>query len=288
MTSSRSAPKPSRPDRVNDTNRGVAISLNGRGALVTGSGAGIGRATAVLLARAGATIAVNDIDGARAKDTADEIERERRPARVALPADVTDPEQVEGLIADCVNELGSLDIAVNNVGMLAGLGVRPFIELDADYAHTIVNQNLISSLLCCAAEARVMVAAGRGGVIVNVASGETTRAAPLLSVYGAAKSAVRHLTTSMAVELGPSGIRVLAVAPGTTPTEHVRAAMSQEHLDAIAASVPLQRHCVPEDLANLILLLVSDYASAVTGQFVLADAGAHIALNRPRSAPEPE
>jgi enoyl-[acyl-carrier-protein] reductase (NADH) len=63
--------------------------------------------------------------------------------------------------------------------------------------------------------------------------------------------------------------------------------MSQEHLDAIAASVPLQRHCTPEDLANLILLLASDYASAVTGQFVLADAGAHIALNRPRSAPEP-
>ncbi len=271
---------------ASDSGIGVTISLDGRGALVTGSGAGIGRATALLLARAGAAIAVNDIDGARAKDTADEISSTGGRA-VALPADVTDPEQVEALIAACVEELGSLDIAVNNVGMLAGLGVRPITEIDADYAHTIVNQNLISSLLCCAAESRVMVAAGRGGVIINVASGETTRAAPLLSVYGAAKSAVRHLTTSMAVELGPSGIRVLAVAPGTTATEHVRAAMSQDHLDAIAASVPLQRHCTPEDLANLILLLVSDYASAVTGQFVLADAGAHIALNRPRSAPEP-
>jgi len=91
---------------VNDTNRGVAISLDGRGALVTGSGAGIGRATAVLLARAGAAIAVNDIDGARAKDTADEISASGGRA-VALPADVTDPEQVEGLVADCVNELGS-------------------------------------------------------------------------------------------------------------------------------------------------------------------------------------
>jgi len=269
-----------------DTGVGVTISLDGRGALVTGSGAGIGRATALLLARAGAAIAVNDIDGARAKDTADEISATGARA-VALPADVTDPEQVEALISGCVEELGSLDIAVNNVGMLAGLGVRPITEIDADYAHTIVNQNLISALLCCAAESRVMVAAGRGGVIINVASGETTRAAPLLSVYGAAKSAVRHLTTSMAVELGPSGIRVLAVAPGTTATEHVRAAMSLEHLDAIAASVPLQRHCTPEDLANLILLLASDYASAVTGQFVLADAGGHIALNRPRSAPEP-
>jgi NAD(P)-dependent dehydrogenase (short-subunit alcohol dehydrogenase family) len=266
---------------------GVTISLDGRVALVTGGGAGIGRATAVLLARAGAVVAVNDIDGTRAKDGADEISAAGGRA-VALEADVTDEDQVEALIAGCIEELGGLDIAVNNVGMLAGLGTRAVKALDADYAHTIVNQNLISALLCCAAEARVMVAAGKGGVIINVSSGETTRAAPMLSVYGAAKSAVRHLTQSMAVELGPAGIRVLAVAPGTTPTEHVRAAMSQEHLDAIAASTPLQRHCAPEDLANLILLLASDYAAAVTGQFVLADAGAHIALNRPRSAPAEE
>ena len=120
---------------------------------------------------------------------------------------------------------------------------------------------------------------------MHVSSGETMRSAPMLSVYAASKAAINHLTKSMAVELGPSGIRVLAVAPGTTPTEHIVAAMSQEHLDAIAASTPLQLACTPEHLANLILLLVSDYASAVTGQFVLADMGAHIALQRPASVP---
>jgi NAD(P)-dependent dehydrogenase (short-subunit alcohol dehydrogenase family) len=130
-----------------------------------------------------------------------------------------------------------------------------------------------------------MVAAEHPGVIVHVSSGETMRSAPMLSVYAASKAAINHLTKSMAVELGPSGIRVLAVAPGTTPTEHIRAAMSEEYLDAIAASTPLQRACEPEDLANLILLLVSDYASGVTGQLVLADMGAHIALDRPRSVP---
>ena len=214
--------------------------------------------------------------------TVDEITTSGNRA-VAVPADVTDEAQVEALIASCVDTLGSLDVAVNNVGMLRGLAPRAVVDLDADYVRTIVDQNLTATMLCSAAEARAMVAAGRGGVIVHVSSGETMRSAPMLSVYGAAKAAINHLTKSMAVELGPSGIRVLAVAPGTTPTEHIRAAMSDEYLDAIARSTPLQRACAPDDLANLILLLVSDYASAVTGQFVLADMGAHIALNRPAS-----
>jgi NAD(P)-dependent dehydrogenase (short-subunit alcohol dehydrogenase family) len=231
-------------------------------------------------------IAVNDIDAERARTTTEAITAAGGRA-VALPADVTDADQVEALVAGCVEQLGGLDIAVNNVGMLRGLAPRAVADLDVDYVRTVVDQNLTATLLCSAAEARTMVAAGRGGVIVHLSSGETTRSAPMLSVYAASKAAINHLTRSMAVELGPSGIRVLAVAPGTTPTEHIVAAMTPEHFDAIAASTPLQRACEPDDLANLILLLVSDYASAVTGQFVLADMGAHIALQRPASVPSP-
>jgi len=261
---------------------GVAIELVGRAALVTGAGAGIGRAIALLLARAGAAVAVNDIDEARATETANEILAAGGQA-VALPADVTRAADVDALVHSCVEQLGSLDIAVNNVGMLRGLAPSAVADLDSDYIRAVVDQNLTATLLCSSAEASAMVAAGRGGVIVHVSSGETTRAAPMLSVYAASKAAINHLTRSMAVELGPSGIRVLAVAPGTTPTEHIRAAMSDEYLAAIAASTPLQRACEPGDLANLVLLLVSDYASAVTGQLVLADMGAHLALDRPRS-----
>lgn len=263
---------------------GVAISLAGRVALVTGAGAGIGRATAALLARAGAAVVVNDIDADRAQGITRAIVDAGGRA-LAAPADVTDATLVAALVDRCVVELGNLDVAVNNVGMLRGLAPRAVTDLDVAYIRTIVDQNLTSTLLCAAAEARAMVAGGRGGVIVNVSSGETARAAPMLGVYAAAKAAINHLTRTMAVELGPAGIRVLAVAPGTTPTEHVRAAMSQDHLDAIAASTPLRRACEPEDLANLVLLLVSDYASAVTGQLVLADMGAHVALDRPRSVP---
>jgi 3-oxoacyl-[acyl-carrier protein] reductase len=265
---------------------GVVLSLEGRVALVTGAGAGIGRATAVLLARAGAAVAVNDVDADRARATVDEIVAAEGRAG-AFPADVTVPVEVDALVSGCVRELGRLDIAVNNVGMLRGLAPRAVADLDAEYVRTVVDQNLTATLLCSAAEARAMVAGGRGGVIVHVSSGETMRSAPMLGVYAAAKAAINHLTKSMAVELGPSGIRVLAVAPGTTPTEHIRAVMSQEYLDAIAKSTPLQRGCEPDDLARLILLLVSDYASAVTGQLVLADMGAHLALQRPNSVPPP-
>ena len=180
---------------------------------------------------------------------------------------------------------GSLDIAVNNVGMMGGLAARPSLDLDAEYIRRIVDLNLMSALLCSVAEARAMVAAGRGGVIVNVTSGETTRAAPGLVPYAAAKAAVNHVCRSLAVELGPNGIRVHAVAPGTTPTEHVRAALSAEHLDALGAATPLGRLCEPDDLARLVLFLVSDLSAAVTGQLVLSDCGAHAALARPPSAP---
>lgn len=132
-----------------------------------------------------------------------------------------------------------------------------------------------------------MTASSHPGVIVNISSGETTRSAPGLAVYAAAKAAVNHLTRSLAVELGPAGIRVHAVAPGTVATEQVRQHLSPEHLDALVASTPLRRPCEPSDLAGLVLLLVSDLAAAVTGQLVLADVGAHLSLSRP-AVPLPE
>jgi NAD(P)-dependent dehydrogenase (short-subunit alcohol dehydrogenase family) len=258
----------------------VVIDLSGRVALVTGAGAGIGQEIASYLARAGAAVAVNDVDGGRAEATA-ELAKEHGTQAVAVTADVTDDAAVDAMVDSVIARFGSLDIAINNVGMMGGLGARAGREVDGAYARRIIDLNLVATLACCAAEARAMVQGGSGGVIVNVSSGETTRAAPGLSVYAAAKAGINHLTRTLAVELGPSGIRVNAVAPGTTPTEQVRAALAPEVLDAIAASTPLRRHCTPADLAGLVLLLVSDLASAVTGQFVLADMGAHLSLSRP-------
>ena len=122
---------------------------------------------------------------------------------------------------------------------------------------------------------------GDGGVILFVTSGETTRPSPYNSIYAAAKAAINHLVTSMAVELGPSGIRVLAMAPGTTLTETVAAAFTEERAAAIAASTPLRRQVEHDELARLATFLTSDLARCITGQFILADAGAFLSRSRP-------
>ena len=127
-----------------------------------------------------------------------------------------------------------------------------------------------------------MIEQGSGGVIVNVSSGESVRPALALAPYGAAKAAINHLTQTLAVELGPYGIRVVAAAPGTTLTPVVRAGLPDDYLEQLVASIPLGRLNEPDDLARLVVALASDLGAGVTGQLVLADFGAHLSRNRPR------
>ena len=126
-----------------------------------------------------------------------------------------------------------------------------------------------------------MISAGTGGVILNVTSGETTRPALGLAAYGAAKAAINHLTQTLAAELGPHGIRVNAVAPGTTLTPTVRGALSDDYVARLVESIPLRAMNEPDDLARLVVALASDLGRGVTGQLVLADNGAHLSRNRP-------
>jgi NAD(P)-dependent dehydrogenase (short-subunit alcohol dehydrogenase family) len=150
--------------------------------------------------------------------------------------------------------------------------------MDGAYWRDVVDQNLIVTALAGAAEARAMT---EGGVIINVSSGETTRPSPYNSAYAAAKAAISHLTTSMAVELGPQGIRVIAIAPGTTITEKVAEVFDDAHVATIVASTPLRRMVEHDELARLTVFLTSDLARCITGQLILADAGAHLSRTRP-------
>jgi 7-alpha-hydroxysteroid dehydrogenase len=258
----------------------ITIDHDGRVALVTGAGAGIGREVARWLARAGAAVAVNDLRAENAAAVVAEIEAEGGRA-VPVVADCRDDDAVDAMVASTVERLGGLDIAVNNIGMIPpGRSPKPFVRYRGDDWRDIVDQNLTLAALCGRAEAEVMADAG-GGVILFVTSGETTRPSPYNSIYAAAKAAVNHLVTSMAVELGPSGIRVNAMAPGTTMTETVAAAFTPERVEQIVQSTPLRRGVEHDELARLATFLTSDLARCITGQFILADAGAFLSRSRP-------
>ena len=258
----------------------VSIDLSGKTALVTGAGAGIGREIARWLARAGAEVAVNDIREGHAHAVVDEILEEGGSA-ISAVADCRDDAAIDEMVNHVVRSFGGLDIAVNNIGMIpVGRGLKPFTEYRGDDWRDIIDQNLTLSALCGRAEAEVM-ARGGGGVILFVTSGETTRPSPFNAAYAAAKAGINHLVTSMAVELGPAGIRVLAIAPGTTLTETVAAAFTEERIEQLAASAPLRKMADPDELGRLSTFLVSDLARSITGQFIIADAGAFLSRSRP-------
>jgi NAD(P)-dependent dehydrogenase (short-subunit alcohol dehydrogenase family) len=260
----------------------IAIDLSGRVAFVTGAGAGIGRAIAGRLAEAGAHVGVNDIDPQRAAGVVDELRRGGLHAEAAV-ADVRDRAAVATAIDAIVARNGHLDIAVNNVGMTGGVIAAPFLDTSIDDATRVIERNLLATYICCHAEAAAM--AGRGGVILNVTSGEAGRPSPLIAAYGAAKAAISHLTVTLAVELGPVGIRVNAMAPGTVYTEQVQAVVSPEAFAAIGAGYPLGRSCTPDDLGRLAVFLASDPADSITGQVIAADNGA--ALGRAPTGARP-
>jgi NAD(P)-dependent dehydrogenase (short-subunit alcohol dehydrogenase family) len=261
----------------------ITIDLGGRTALVTGAGAGIGRGIATWLGAAGAFVAVVDIRAERAVEAARSITAAGGEA-MAITADLRDDAAHDRVVEAVVDRRGGLDVAVNNVGMLpAGRRPQPFVHSRGDAWRDIVDQNLTVAALGARAQAEAMLGGAPGDrCILFVSSGETTRPSPTNAVYAAAKAALNHLVTSLAVEWGPHGIRCLAIAPGTTMTEQVAAAFDDEHYRAIVASTPLRRAVDVDELGRLAVFLASDLARCITGQFVLADAGAFLSRTRPQ------
>ena len=260
----------------------IAIDLTGRKALVTGAGAGIGREIAVWLARAGAMVAVLDARSDKAKETVALIAAESHPSKLlafAVVGDARDDSRLVAMIREAADRLGGLDIAVNNIGMMGPKGSAPWLQTTPEMFRDVIDQNLVITGISCMEEARLM--AGADASIINISSGETTRPSPYMAGYGAAKAAINHLTSTLAVELGPLGIRVNAVAPGTTLTETVKAAFTEEHYRQVVEATPLRRETEADELARLVVFLASDLARCITGQLILADAGAHLSRTRP-------
>jgi len=241
--------------------------LNGKVALVTGAGRGIGRAIATGLARAGATVAVNDIN----PDSCERVAAELAPASAAFHADVSNKHAVQAMIDSVIERWGRLDILVNNAG------VEPHASLltldEWDWRRTI-DVNLTGPFLCTQSAARVMKDAC-GGVVVNIAS-IAGRAGGLRdrSAYVASKTGLTGLTKECARELAAYHIRVNAVCPGVIETEMTALLrQSEEQMKRWLEDIPQGRLGTPDDVVGLVLFLCSDAATYITGQAINVDGG---------------
>lgn len=254
------------------------LGLRGKGALVVGGGAGIGRASALLLARAGADVAVADLDYDRAASTAKEI-AELGVRYAVFSGDVTDRAQAEAIVDGAAAELGALEVVINMVGLAAWSSL---FDVPEDVWDLDLARNLNHHLFVSRAAARRMVAQGTGGRIAVVASVSGLYGAPNHGAYGAAKAALMALVRTMAQEWGHLGIRVNAVAPDMIATPRVVAASEQAgtSLDENAKrdGLPLGRFGTPDEIAGPLVFLVSDLASFITGDTIVVDGGQRAAF----------
>ena len=246
--------------------------MNGKVALVTGGGSGIGQAAAVLFARGGAKVAVADRNSDGGAATVAQIEAEGGEGRF-FATDVTDEDQVAGLVASTVSAFGRLDCAFNNAGITHPS--RLFHELTLDQWDEMIAINLTSVFLCMKHEIIQMLAQDGGGAIVNTASGAAIIPAPGQPHYTAAKRGVLGLTTYAADELNNQGIRVNAICPGMIDTPMVASwrESSPEMAEAVVKMMPGGRLGAPEEVAEAAVWLCSDEARWVSGDTMVVDGG---------------
>lgn len=246
-------------------------------AIVTGAGMGIGRAIASLFARQGARVAVVDFQPHNGKDTVDLIQQQGGQA-FFVQADVSSAEQIQAMVAAVTNEYKRIDILINNAGIdlpQATNVVDTTVE-DWEKIHAV---NLKGTFLCCKYTLPEMKK-HNSGTILNIASVAAFSAVTQETAYGSSKAAQVQMTRQMAVDFAPWKIRVNSISPG--PMEHAtrdRLAYLQKDATILAkrqsmgTRLPLGRMCVPEDIANAALFLVSDKAAMITGTDLLVDGG---------------
>ena len=233
------------------------MQLEGRVAIVTGAGSGIGRAIALGLAREGASVAVADVDGGKADAVAREIEA-NGDAAIGIAADVANTEQVNAMVEEAVKRFGRLDILVNNAGRAARGFVGQMTDEDWD---AVIAVNLRGTFLCSRAALPHMTPQ-RSGRIVNTASGLGLRGSPGGAVYGASKAAIINFTKSLAQEVARYGISVNAIAPGVTDTPFWRANRSEEEIKHAYERGQVGQ---AEDFVPLIVFLCSEAGGLHSG-----------------------
>lgn len=258
----------------------ASLSLAGRTAVVAGAASDIGAAIARVYAELGANVVLGDIDPDGLAAARDAI----GPDAVAQELDVTQRASVEALVALATERFGRLDVMANTAGVIVD---RPVLETSADELERVLDVNLKGVFFGCQAAGAAMAAQEGGGAIVNMASLAAFGAMPNLSAYAMSKAGVVSLTRVLATELGPSGVRVNAVAPGYVASgmtvrnaRNADGSVDSERAEKLRAAVegrtPLRQTGVPDDVAGAFAYLSGDVSRQVTGQVIHVNGGTHM------------
>ncbi len=255
-----------------------AFSLNGKNALITGGGVGIGKSIALRLAEAGATVTVTDVNLEVAQQTVAKIESNDGKAQ-AIQADADNPDDAQKVVQKTVQAFNSIDILVNNAAVYPP---SPLVDMTRDTWDKVLNTNLRGVFTTSQAVAQQMIKQGQGGKIINIASVEGLHPAPFLGHYDASKGGVIMLTRSMALEWAPHGILVNSIAPGGIETPGLSDLLEfftspdgniDETKQYHVSRTPLGRMGTPDDIAKVVVFLASSAADYMTGSLVVVDGG---------------
>jgi NAD(P)-dependent dehydrogenase (short-subunit alcohol dehydrogenase family) len=251
------------------------LRLEGKVALITGAGTGIGQATALLFAKEGADIVVANLELPDAEETAEAIRKIGRRA-VAIAADISKPEEIHAMVDRAINEFGGVNILVNNAAV-SSVPVPNAFEIKGKYIEAwnkVFEINVAAAFLCCQRVGQWMATHG-GGKIVNVSSVAGVAGIPNVNAYGPSKAALINMTRSLAVEWAKYRINVNCVAPCWTRTRRLDMAIERgkTSLAEIKKQCPMGRPAEPEEVAIAILFLASDDASFITGITLPVDGG---------------
>lgn len=253
------------------------MKLEERVALVTGGSRGIGKAIALALARQKVDIAVNYVKNRNSAEKVVETIKEMGRRAITIQANVAKVSEIERMVTRVCREFGKIDILVNNAAI-----TRPSLAIETEEKdwNALIDVNLKGYFFCCKIVAKVMIKQGNRGRIINISSVNAQRAEPYYGSYTASKGGVESFTRTLASELGPYGITVNVVSPGSVLTALSPYSKSEAAIKAKEKRIPLGKIAQPEDIAPAVIFFASKEAWYVTGQVLHVDGGSFVNANR--------